>query len=510
MRRLSAGRGRPAETGKGGGATPAPAAPEAHGPGLLAQLRSPPVLLGLALVLLSRAFFWWRIPTGNEDAYITFRFAQHIASGLGPVFNAGERVMGFTSPVWTYWCALGTLLTQHPLEWARATSVLADGITVLALCGLLERFVGRAPAWGFAVFFGAWPFFSAVAVSGMESSTVLALLALAGWRVATRSPLAWLSISMLALMRPEAVLCALVLLVWADRRARVLVPLVVVVALGALALTFGDPLPQSVRAKALVYGTQGPLAARFWWDWIVPFDLGGWPSVGDTAQAWTLRLLMAPAMGAGLWSLRRSRALPVAVAGLAVWAGYALTGAAYFFWYLQLPLALAAYLACAGMPRVARGPWIPIAAAALVLGTWTYHPEFYRSRAGIEGQMFGDVGLFLNERARPGETVLAEPIGIIGWINPRLTLRDEVGLVTPWIAERRTRGAGWYADAIARYEPDWLVVRGSFVMDQAAFAGRSAPFRDSTEFRTRLSRYRLVFATHDPPTANDLGVLQRR
>jgi len=34
-----------------------------------------------------------------DDPYITFRYAAHLLAGLGPVFNPGERVEGFTSPL---------------------------------------------------------------------------------------------------------------------------------------------------------------------------------------------------------------------------------------------------------------------------------------------------------------------------------------------------------------------------------------------------------------------------
>ncbi|MBN97985.1 MAG: hypothetical protein CME16_01875, partial [Gemmatimonadetes bacterium] len=36
-----------------------------------------------------------------DDAFITLRYAQNLASGDGLVFNLGERVEGFTSPLWT-------------------------------------------------------------------------------------------------------------------------------------------------------------------------------------------------------------------------------------------------------------------------------------------------------------------------------------------------------------------------------------------------------------------------
>src|SRR5665213_117600 len=34
-----------------------------------------------------------------DDPFITFRFAANILRGFGPVFNPGERVEGFTSPL---------------------------------------------------------------------------------------------------------------------------------------------------------------------------------------------------------------------------------------------------------------------------------------------------------------------------------------------------------------------------------------------------------------------------
>src|SRR5262245_28030247 len=69
-----------------------------------------PYLIPLLLAVLVRAWQWALIPFAAEDAYITFRFAEHWAHGLGPVYNVGERVMGFSSPLWTAWLALGSLV----------------------------------------------------------------------------------------------------------------------------------------------------------------------------------------------------------------------------------------------------------------------------------------------------------------------------------------------------------------------------------------------------------------
>jgi hypothetical protein len=52
------------------------------------------VVLGSgAILLLTRAYFRFT----SDDAYISFRYAQNLADGHGPVWNPGERVEGYTT-----------------------------------------------------------------------------------------------------------------------------------------------------------------------------------------------------------------------------------------------------------------------------------------------------------------------------------------------------------------------------------------------------------------------------
>ena len=62
---------------------------------------------GLALRLW--LIFGWRFL--EEDALITLRYAKNLWTGAGLVYNTNERVMGFTSPLWTFLAApfVGTL-----------------------------------------------------------------------------------------------------------------------------------------------------------------------------------------------------------------------------------------------------------------------------------------------------------------------------------------------------------------------------------------------------------------
>src|SRR5215470_3908444 len=78
---------------------------------------SQPYLIPAILLLISRALAWWSLPLAAEDAYITFRFSRNLASGNGLLYNPGERVMGFSSPLWALWNALGIRLMNDPVTW---------------------------------------------------------------------------------------------------------------------------------------------------------------------------------------------------------------------------------------------------------------------------------------------------------------------------------------------------------------------------------------------------------
>ncbi len=54
-----------------------------------------------------------------DDAFITFRYSRHLAEGLGPVYNLGERVEGYTSFLWM-------LLAGIPLYFTGVSAALAS------------------------------------------------------------------------------------------------------------------------------------------------------------------------------------------------------------------------------------------------------------------------------------------------------------------------------------------------------------------------------------------------
>ena len=48
-----------------------------------------------------------------DDAYITFRYSQHFAQGMGAVYNIGERVEGYTSFLWMLLSAAPLAVFEH-------------------------------------------------------------------------------------------------------------------------------------------------------------------------------------------------------------------------------------------------------------------------------------------------------------------------------------------------------------------------------------------------------------
>jgi hypothetical protein len=460
------------------------------------SLLTQPLLLPLLILFATRALFWRNNPYAGEDAYITFRYSRNLVRGLGPVYNPGEHVQGFTSPVWMVWNALGIGLFKDPVFWSRATTIALEAAALVVVVRMLQRHAGTMAAWAFAIFYSGWTFFAATAMSGLESSALFATLALTAWAIERRGKAAGPLLGLVALFRPEGVVLALISGLWARGRDRVIGAAIALAGYGVLWAYYGSPVPQSLRAKAVVYGTPGLWSGRHWWEWISPFPFGRWPVTTEGSVLFAMALVCAPALVAGIITLGRDNkeARGLAALGfstLAVWIGYALVGVAYFAWYMVLPLGALATFAAVGLPKVTRGPWVAISLALFVLGTWTFLPTLYYIRARAEYSSFALVARQLLFNAQPGQSVFLEPIGMVGWAND-LRVIDEIGLVSPQVAARRKQGDGWMTDVIKSEHPDWLVMRRAIAEGAnggASFAGVGRPFRSDAERAQALAPY---------------------
>lgn len=82
-----------------------------------------------------------------DDPYITFRYAANLLAGHGPVFNIGERVEGYTSPLHLLLsAALMTVAPSADILFKAKCASLLFGFVVLAQTGALARRSGLG-AW---------------------------------------------------------------------------------------------------------------------------------------------------------------------------------------------------------------------------------------------------------------------------------------------------------------------------------------------------------------------------
>ena len=209
---------------------------------------------------------------GLDDAYITFRYAQHLAEGYGLVFNIGERVEGFSNPLYTVLLA-GVIRVLAVEDLYRVALVLNIGFMLAALVVLhraAERRYGARAASLAAFLFALTPSVWLWAGAGLETPLVV-LSVLGAWSAfpgaERRGSLPWLMFWIMVLIatRVDGFLLAgtFVVALAATGRHRMALKLFAGGALMFCALLmwrelyFGAPWPNTFYAKIC-----GPVVER--------------------------------------------------------------------------------------------------------------------------------------------------------------------------------------------------------------------------------------------------------
>ena len=77
--------------------------------------------LSFTLGLVSWAFLVWRFSWVCDDAFISFRYAKHLALGHGLRYNLGSQapVEGYSNFLWNVLMAIIELFRLDPTIWSR-------------------------------------------------------------------------------------------------------------------------------------------------------------------------------------------------------------------------------------------------------------------------------------------------------------------------------------------------------------------------------------------------------
>jgi arabinofuranosyltransferase len=135
-----------------------------------------PSLLALSFgLLLEAAYRWW--PRTVDDAFITFRYGQNLVAGLGPIYNAGEWVEGYSSPLWMLGSAAAIAVGADPVVASKCVGLFAScALSAAVYVALRATHVRHWGAGLAACAVGGNFVLQLWSVSGMETTTYAALL----------------------------------------------------------------------------------------------------------------------------------------------------------------------------------------------------------------------------------------------------------------------------------------------------------------------------------------------
>jgi len=419
----------------------------------------------------------WDTQLVLEDALITFRHAENLATGQGYGFNPGHWVQGSTTPLFTLALALiGWLIGPASIPWAALALGLAAGtVTIVLSADLLEGW-GCAPAVQVLAVLG-WILCPAVVwstVGGMETAWVSAFMALGTWGL-DRQRGRWfgLAVAGLLLTRPDTLVFVGLLVVasvprrtlWRDAWP-LAIPVLAWIAWATWA--FSTPVPHSLIAKSVVNpaGTVfgiGAVLARL--EWLGPSLSAPFPGV--PAAGWGL-----VALGGGRVIWQRSGLGGVAAVFIPLFAAALHLGRAPRFLWYPVPLAWAAVVVGAAawqwvfdrLPRLGASPlrWmLPAVLAVCAIVPNRDSATFWREVQANEDQMRTAVGLWLSQNTPQDAVVAMEAIGYQGTLANRRIV-DLAGLISPQvvrIAREHPRNAARFEAMLRQLAPDAVVLR---------------------------------------------------
>ncbi|UCF06341.1 MAG: hypothetical protein JSV33_04740 [bacterium] len=122
------------------------------------------------IVVLALTVFAWSNRFIQDDAFISFRYADNLVRGNGLVWNPGERVEGYTNFLWTLIMAVPLALGADPIVFSFVLGFLCFALTLVVtlkcasfVCG--SRFLSVLAV----IFLGLNYSFSAYATGGLET-----------------------------------------------------------------------------------------------------------------------------------------------------------------------------------------------------------------------------------------------------------------------------------------------------------------------------------------------------
>lgn len=455
-----------------------------------------------------------------EDYYITYRASKNLATGHGLVFNHGDRLHTFTSPLGVLLPALASVLTLNQSDtialWIFrliSAAALAGAATLLYRLVLhLQRNAALAALTAACVALDAKSL--DFTINGMETGLLLLFVAWTLWAQfgACSKRALWLGLAWAGLMwtRPDSFLYIGLLsiggMLFNDRATTGInrLEMLKVFVLAGLVCTavylpwfvgswiyYGTAIPHTISAKSAVIADDKSLwgalqslitlPVKLWngngssLDAFLPayHMMGGWPSLFQPV-AKVLAFISAFAWAAPFVN-RPTRAASLTFLGLHLYLGY------YpyfpFPWYLP-GTTLLGYFVIAGVAGGFREAaqrcvfrtetptrWASVALLPVVLlvgfnvwATTAAARQLAAQQKWVEDGNRRKIGEWLREQSSPGDRVFLEPLGYIGYFSGLKTY-DFPGMSSREVVDAVSRIGGDWGPLIDYLGPEWVVLR---------------------------------------------------
>ncbi len=445
--------------------------------------------------------FIWRVSRNVavalrfEDALIVLRYARNLAAGEGFVYNAGERVLGVTTPLHTLLSAVYVMLGgDHAPAVQNVAGVIFLVLEAWLAAVILKRTYPPLLAALAAVLIVTNLNFNYL-YFGMETH-LFVFLALLSFHLFTqrRETLTGIALGVAFLTRYDAALLALLigLALWVESKKPPLrgfagAPPVRLTAAFFVTATpwllfsyfyFGSIVPHALAAKKDYVPALGYIrhVFEYYQDYFAALAGVFTSNAGiQNAVSWLFPLIcLAGVMG---WVRKASESLVlIAFAALQVLT-YAVLGpdpAFRWHYYLLNPVLTLLFLAGLyeagsvvsrltargeGQPSMARR-YLPAAVlvAALTLASWNLHRQLdYVHRLGPHATQLFRIADWLDERYGEDTSLLQPSIGILGYAT-RLRMIDHAGLVTPGLYYFDGSSHTPMMEILRRFQPDLALV----------------------------------------------------
>ena len=194
-----------------------------------------------------------------DDAFITFRYAENLASGIGFVYNAGENVLGVTTPLFALIVSVFSLTGINVPIAIIAFNIQSDCIFLWLIYRISEKYSFPNAFPFFALLFSISPIITRVTVGAMEMNLfALASFASIYFFCEGRKTTSVIIATIAYFLRPESAILVILLVIYEyfssnkinSVKLAIISLTILVVPFSVMYGVYGGFIPQSITSKS--------------------------------------------------------------------------------------------------------------------------------------------------------------------------------------------------------------------------------------------------------------------